>query len=85
LTDLSASGIALDYVGVAVKKEKAMGMDIPGRDWDFRCSATFWEECLSLAEAFGWERAGTVAPLLAIKEIAMTVGMGTTAVTTISK
>jgi hypothetical protein len=62
LTDLSASGIALDYVGVAVKKEKAMGMDILGRDWNFRCSATFWEECLSLAEAFGWERAATVAP-----------------------
>jgi hypothetical protein len=62
LTDLSASGIALDYVGVAVRKGKGNGHDILGRDWDFRCSTTFWEECLSLAEAFGWERAGTVAP-----------------------
>jgi hypothetical protein len=39
-----------------------MGMDILGRGWDFSCSAAFWAECLAVAQACGWEPAGTIAP-----------------------
>ena len=39
-----------------------MGMDISFRRGEFRCSARFWVECLTLAEVFGWNPAGTEAP-----------------------
>ena len=39
-----------------------MGMDILFNRGDFRCSARFWGECLTLAEVFGWIAAGTEAP-----------------------
>ena len=37
-----------------------MGIDILGRDQDMSCRADFWEGCLLVAVAFGWEPTGTV-------------------------
>jgi|ERR1700730_398963 len=39
-----------------------MGMDISFRRGEFRCSASFWVKCLTLAKVFGWVPAGTEAP-----------------------
>ena len=46
-----------------------MGMDISFRRGEFRCSARFWVECLTLAEVFGWNPAGTEAPSVCVQGV----------------
>ena len=39
-----------------------MGMDLVGREGDFQFNMFAWENALRLAEMYGWEPAGTLAP-----------------------
>ena len=39
-----------------------MSIELFSCDWEYECNAAFWAGCLTLAEAFGWRPAGTLAP-----------------------
>jgi hypothetical protein len=39
-----------------------MGVDLSGRGGSFGCNWSYWRSCLTIAVAFGWDPAGTIAP-----------------------